>query len=91
MDEGAVVGLQACADVELNRAYQDVMKSGFPDETKDAIRAAQRTWIAYRDASLAAIRAMASDQGGSIRTLEIGSSMVVLTRNQTLRLRGYLD
>lgn len=95
---GTTVGLSECHngaaaawDVELNRAYQQVLKSGLSDETKGAIRAAQRKWIAFRDASLAATRAAASEKGGSIRILEVGSSMVLLTRHQVLRLRGYLD
>jgi uncharacterized protein YecT (DUF1311 family) len=78
-------------DLELNRAYQRVMAGGFSDETKSAVRSAQRQWVAFRDASLAATRAVGGEKGGSIRALEAGSAAVALTRNRTLTLQSYLD
>ncbi|MCR9087398.1 MAG: lysozyme inhibitor LprI family protein [Rhodobacteraceae bacterium] len=43
------------ADAELNRVYEDIMDGVDPqwplaEEYKDALRTAQRAWIAFRDA-----------------------------------------
>jgi uncharacterized protein YecT (DUF1311 family) len=69
-------------DLELNRAYQRLMKSGLSDETKTAIRKAQREWMGYREASLAALRAYGSEGGGAVRRLETSRSAVRLTKDQ---------
>ena len=95
---GTTAGMSRCYssaatawDLELNRAYQRVMNSDFPEETKRAIRTAQRKWIEFRDASMAAIRTVGSEKDGSIRVLEAGSAAVTLTRDQALTLQGYLE
>lgn len=83
-------GSLAAWDSELNRAYQSLMKSGLSDSTKTGIRNAQRKWIEYRDASLAALEAYDADgSGGSIRRLQSSSARVGLTRNQAGQLLRY--
>ena len=76
-------------DLELNRAYQRLMKSGRSAETKTALRTAQRAWVAYRDASLEALRAYGSEGGGSLRHLEISREALALTRDQASALLRY--
>jgi uncharacterized protein YecT (DUF1311 family) len=96
-ERDSTLGKQACYaeavdgwDVELNRAYQALMKGGLSQETKGAIRTAQRQWIEFRDASNAATTAVVAEQGGSVRTLQAGAATVALTRSQALKLWGYL-
>lgn len=85
-DEGALAGW----DIELNRAYRSLMQSALPDATKTAIRSAQRKWIEYRDATLAALEAYAADgSGGSIRRLQASSAKVGLTKDQAGQLLLY--
>jgi len=75
-------GALAAWDLELNRAYQRLMKSGFAEPTKAAIRDAQRAWIRYRDAQLAALRAYVSEGGGQVRRLQVSGAAVSLTQDQ---------
>jgi uncharacterized protein YecT (DUF1311 family) len=94
---GTTAGMVVCFrgeakawDSEMNRVYRSLMESDFSDETKLAVRTAQREWIKFRDASMAAIRAVRDESSGTIRAIEAGSAAVALTRGQALMLRGYL-
>lgn len=40
---------------------------------------------------MTAARTVGKEKGGSVRTLEVAGMAVALTRDQTLKLRGYLD
>ena len=74
-------------DLELNRAYGAIMKGPLSEETKAAVRSAQREWLEYRDSSIVALNAWAGEVGGSGTRLSTGSSILDLTKSQTHRLR----
>ena len=40
---------------------------------------------------MTAARTVGKEKGGSVRPLEVAGMAVALTRDQTLKLRGYLD
>ena len=79
-------------DEELNRVYKQLLSKvrGNPLATAK-IRAAQRAWVTYRDASIEA-RYPAEDKAeyGSIFPLEVNLLTAKLTRQQTEALRDIL-
>jgi uncharacterized protein YecT (DUF1311 family) len=85
----------AAADKQLNEVYQALLKK----EAKNTafitkLRAAQRTWVAFRDAELTATYACAelNPQAcwGSMLPLRYSSYKAKLTRERTGRLRQLL-
>ena len=89
MKRACQAGAGRAWDLELNRAYKKTMAGPLSDESKTKIRNAQRKWIEYRDASIAALSAWSDEQGGSIQSLEASIAIVDLTRSQTLKLQLY--
>lgn len=51
--QGCLEGALASEDKRLNSVYGQVMSSEKPQSEKDTLRAAQRLWIPYRDATCA--------------------------------------
>ncbi len=76
------------ADAELNQIYQALaQKVTKPGAAK--LNAAQRAWIAYRDAQCAF--ETAGTEGGSIHPMIVSGCLETLTRAQTKRLAGQLN
>ena len=87
------------ADVELNRAYKLAiaemkdMDANMPEDlqgAEDALRAAQRAWVAYRDANCVA--AGFPMRGGSAEPLLVNGCLARMTEARTaelLELRNY--
>jgi uncharacterized protein YecT (DUF1311 family) len=71
------------ADAKLNAAYQNLI--GSEDvEGKRLLQAAQRAWIAFRDAECA--HATAASQGGSIHAMEVSQCLTKLTNERIQQL-----
>ena len=78
------------ADKALNTAYREIVgRIGDDHETKAALTAAQRAWIAFRDGECA-FQAK-SVEGGSIYPLIVAGCKTTLTEARTQQLKTYLD
>jgi uncharacterized protein YecT (DUF1311 family) len=78
------------ADKALNTAYREIVgRIGDDHETKAALTAAQRAWIAFRDGECA-FQARSVD-GGSIYPLIVAGCKTTLTEARTQQLKTYLD
>lgn len=82
------------ADAELNQVYQAVLKRYADDPAFVArLRAAERAWIAFRDAELAA-RYPAADPRvayGSVYPMCMAQARAELIRARTAQLQRWLD
>ncbi len=89
---------QACAryqqaDTEMNQAYSQVLK----DYAADALflakfRAAQRAWLAFRDAHLAAVYPKSAPGAyGSVNAACRCGILAQLTNERTAQLRDWLE
>jgi uncharacterized protein YecT (DUF1311 family) len=78
------------ADAKLNETYGEIMKrlSDDPDGRK-LLQAAQRAWIAFRDAECDF--STAGSQSGSIYPTLISGCLQSLTEARTEQLGGYLE
>ncbi|SEW10209.1 Uncharacterized conserved protein YecT, DUF1311 family [Aliiroseovarius sediminilitoris] len=73
-------------DVLLNREYKATRKAHAGDQVVlDQLLAAQRAWIAFRDAECALAHALWRD--GSIRVIVAANCMMVQTARRTIELR----
>lgn len=70
-------------DARLNQAYKAVM-AGLGDDRKDALRAAQRAWIQFRDANC---DFHYDPQGGTLARVEANSCMM----SETAERAGELE
>lgn len=78
------------ADAEMNRVYQQVLRRQ-PHHRK-ALVAAQRAWLAYRDAEMdARFPDAVAAPNGSSTPLCMALAMAELTRARTAVLRQWLD
>ncbi|RDS85478.1 lysozyme inhibitor LprI family protein [Dyella psychrodurans] len=87
----AMKGLNA-ADKELNQVYQQVLKKYAKDAVFVAkLKAAQKAWLAFRDAELAA-RFPDSDKShyGSVYPMCADNELEAMTRKRTEELRAWL-
>jgi uncharacterized protein YecT (DUF1311 family) len=92
LDAGAAADLQK-ADAELNQVYQQVLKEYADDPlVVTKLRAAQRAWIALRDAELDASYPHAKEPGyyGSVFPMCLAGRQAELTRQRTADLRRWL-
>ncbi|MEI9408619.1 lysozyme inhibitor LprI family protein [Mesorhizobium salmacidum] len=71
------------ADARLNKAYQDLISSDDADG-KRLLQAAQRAWIAFRDAECT--HSTAASQGGSIHATEVAQCLTGLTNDRIKQL-----
>ena len=71
------------ADARLNAAYQKLISSDDADG-KRLLQAAQRAWIAFRDAECA--YTTAGSEGGSIHPMEVSQCLTELTEQRTKQL-----
>ncbi len=86
MNVGADRGLRA-ADAGLNLVYRALVAKARP-AGKAKLRAAQRSWLAYRDAQCAF--ETIGTAGGSIHPMVLSGCLEKLTRDQTARLNAQL-
>jgi uncharacterized protein YecT (DUF1311 family) len=85
------------ADAELNRVYQAVLKK-YKDDAKfvTKLRAAQRAWVAYRDAEVEAKfphgdESRAKEYYGSVLPMCDAQFRAQLTQDRIDQLREWLD
>jgi uncharacterized protein YecT (DUF1311 family) len=71
------------ADAKLNAAYQNLIGSDDAD-AKRLLQAAQRAWIAFRDAECA--HNTAASAGGSIHAMEVSQCLTRLTNERIKQL-----
>ena len=102
-DAGTQLELNACAfddfkraDEALNETYAELMKKESKDPTFiRKLRAAQRAWIAFRDAEIDATYACNEANAricwGSMLPLSISAYKTKLTRERTARLQRILN
>lgn len=86
----------AKADKELNQVWKALMTKEKDNKVyTDKLRAAQRAWIAFRDAEVAAMYACAEDNPrfcwGSMYPLLYNTELATLTEARTATLKRYLE
>jgi uncharacterized protein YecT (DUF1311 family) len=82
------------ADQKLNAVYREVLRSYADDPTfVKRLKAAQRAWLAFRDAELAALYPRAQEPGyyGSIYPACFATAKADLTKRRAEELRRWLD
>ncbi|MDD5394241.1 MAG: lysozyme inhibitor LprI family protein [Thiothrix sp.] len=86
----------AAADKKLNATWKKLMAQFKSDKTATAkLKAAQKAWIAFRDAEIAA--QFACDEGdirvcwGSMYPMLVNGELQAMTETRTERLQKYLD
>lgn len=86
----------AAADKKLNATWKKLMAQFKDDKTATAkLKAAQKAWIAFRDAEIAA--QFACDEGdirvcwGSIYPMLVNGELQAMTETRTERLQKYID
>lgn len=82
------------ADRELNQVYQAVIKQHAGDKTfTDNLKLAQRAWLKWRDAEMAATYPHAEEAGyyGSALNACWATQLASLTRERSRQLRKWLD
>ena len=87
-------GNQQAAERELNVAYQAVLKKMAADkEFLVKFRAAQRAWLKWRDAEMAAIYPADNPQSeyGSVFPMCWSAQLAELDRERTRQLRRWID
>ncbi|WP_417274287.1 lysozyme inhibitor LprI family protein [Celeribacter halophilus] len=79
------------ADVDLNDTYARAMEvaRGWSDGAAEALRAAQRAWIPYRDAACTAEGFLF--EGGSMEPFIVNSCLEHLTRQRTEEMRAVYE
>lgn len=82
-------------DQELNRVYKALMKP-MGSEARQKLQASQRRWLAYRDAELAAVGAIAGDLyeqngGGTLWGMVAAVRSMEIVRARALELTEYLS
>lgn len=86
----------AAADKKLNDTWKALMKKLTDDKpAADKLRVAQRAWIAFRDAEVAARFACAEEDmrvcWGSMYPMLYNAALQELAEERTQRLQQYLD
>ncbi|HEV2900283.1 MAG TPA: lysozyme inhibitor LprI family protein [Pseudaminobacter sp.] len=78
------------ADAKLNKTYSEIMKRLSDDaDGRKLLQAAQRSWIAFRDAECNF--STADSQGGSIHPMLVSGCLQGLTEARTEQLGSYLN
>lgn len=84
------VAAEQAWDEELNDAYRDLM-GRLDGEGKDLLRAAQRAWIAQRDAEFAFQGWMRGELDGTMWGPVIAGLRMSYVRSRALQLRNYRE
>jgi uncharacterized protein YecT (DUF1311 family) len=89
------IGMQQCAaeetarhDARLNRNYKAILDQLDSADDKDAVRNAQRAWIAFRDADCGSYVSMT---WGSMSRLEGAQCMTERTEERADQLQSFLE
>jgi uncharacterized protein YecT (DUF1311 family) len=77
-------------DKELNAVYGELLKSLEPAQ-KQALKAAQLQWIAFRDADDAYLTSLQGPTSGSILRVTTNQAMADLVKARVVQLRAYRD
>ena len=72
-------------DARLNTAYRKAM-AGLNARQKTKLQAAQRAWIAFRDAECAAYQ---DEDWGTISRIDAANCVLTMTVKRTIDLEGY--
>lgn len=90
-------GMRACLgaateawDKELNRIWGALMRE-LPAPAKDSLRAAQRKWIAFRDAELEALANAYGSMPGTMFLVMHADAVSTLTRDRVRQLDALLE
>lgn len=90
-------GMRACLgaasaawDQELNRIWAELMRE-LPAPARESLRAAQRKWIAFRDAELTALMDAYGAMQGSMYLLMHADAVSSLTRDRVRQLDALLE
>jgi uncharacterized protein YecT (DUF1311 family) len=75
-------------DKALNEAYKGLMDSLEPAQ-KDALKASQRQWIAYRDSEQKFLQTLVTPDAGTIMRVTTNQAMVDMVKARVLLLRSY--
>lgn len=75
-------------DAALNEAYKGLMDSLEPAQ-KEAMKASQRQWIAYRDAEQKFLQTLVTPDAGTIMRVTTNQAMVDMAKARVLLLRSY--
>ena len=92
LNDCAALELKA-ADDELNRAYKEIVKKNGDDKVfLDRLKAAQRTWLTFRDAELEALFPEADKQiqYGSSYPMCYAKWKATVTRERTQQLKKWI-
>jgi len=77
-------------DRELNRVFQVLMRT-LDKPQADALRAAQRQWVKFRDAEIAALGAVYATLDGTMYQVMHVHALVARTRNRAQQLQLLLE
>ncbi len=77
-------------DSELNFMYQG-LRGLLNQQQKEALKKAQRAWIAYRDAEFETINLIYGSLQGSMWRLAAMSAKVEMVKARTLELQAYSE
>jgi uncharacterized protein YecT (DUF1311 family) len=75
-------------DGALNEAYKGLMETLEPAQ-KEALKAAQRQWIAYRDSERKFLQTLVTPDAGTIMRVTTNQAMVDMVKARVLLLRSY--
>ena len=81
-------GAYSLWDKELNITYKTLMSS-LPSTEQQALRSAQRQWIAFRDAEFKAIDALYKSKGGTIYISMRVANRLEILKTRVLQLQSY--
>lgn len=81
----------AAWDRELNKVWKALMSEIDDDPAKEALRAAQRKWIAFRDAEIAALERTHGAMQGTMFLVMLSDSVSTLTRDRVRQLEATLE
>jgi uncharacterized protein YecT (DUF1311 family) len=77
-------------DAELNRVYRELRRTLDPGG-REALQAAQRAWIGFRDAEFGLMERMYGPGDGSLARVEAAGRRVDFIRSRVLTLSDYLE
>lgn len=83
-------GASARWDKELNNIYTDLVPLLSPDE-QNALRAAQRQWMLYRDAEFKLIDEMYKTKDGTMYIPMRAADRLEIVKARALQLQSYRD
>lgn len=77
-------------DDELNRVYK-ALQAGLKPEAQDALKQAQRAWMAQRDKEFGLITAINGQMEGTMWLPVMAAKRVEVVKARALALQSYLD